>query len=201
VENRISLKIDLKSGLIELDAPADSFEEAIAQTKALAGSLDFSGIAEGPAQPDTPAATNNGASQPSEPTGGPRNGAPRRNRSSKASSGRAGRIGSFEEVRGLLTEEQEIELRKFYAEKNPTEQPHQVLVGIVKGEQLLGRRGLGYNEIYTLMWLGGVKDLPKALDVVILKLIQDQMVVREDAGFVAKFIGRNFVDQDLPRAA
>jgi hypothetical protein len=102
-------------------------------------------------------------------------------------------------VKGLLTEEQEIELRKFYAEKAPTEQSHQVIVALVKGEQLLGRRGLGYNEIYTLMWLAGVKDLPKALDVVILRLMQEQMVVREEGGFAAKFIGRNFVEQELPK--
>jgi hypothetical protein len=202
VENRISLKIDLKSGLIELDAPAESFEQAIAQTKELAGSLDFSA----PAEAQAPKPTVSGAAtEPStiqEPIPAPaRNGAARRMKTSKASAGRTGRIGSFEEVKGLLTEQQEIELRQFYVEKAPTEQSHQVLVAIVKGEQLLGRRGLGYNEIYTLMWLGGIKPLPRALDVVLLRLIQEQMVVREEGGFAAKFIGRDFVEQQLPKAA
>lgn len=201
MENRISLKIDLKAGLIELEAPAETFEQAIAQTKELAGSLDFSAPADVPAT--APAAPEPPTEAPAiqEPIAAPaRNGALRRTKASKASAARTGRIGSFEEVKGLLTEQQEIELRGFYSEKAPTEQSHQVLVAIVKGEQLLGRRGLGYNEIYTLMWLGGIKPLPRALDVVLLKLIQEQMVVREEGGFAAKFIGRDFVEQQLPKA-
>jgi len=202
VEKRISLKIDLKSGVIELDAPAENFQEAIAQTKELTSSLEFAPTPEVPLAAPVPG-PDSGISSPSSaeaasPTA--RNGGIRRARTSKSSSARTGRIGSFEEVRGLLTEEQEMELRAFYATKAPSEQSYQVLVAIVKGEELLGRRGLSYNEIYTLMWLGGIKDLPKALDVVLLRLIQDQMIIRDDTGFTAKFVGRNFVEQDLPRS-
>lgn len=199
VANRISLKIDLQSGLIELDAPAENFQEAISQTKALTSSLEFGATT----APRTPIESSSHDHQPpamQTPPAPHPNLAPRRSRTtSKASAARAGRIGSFEEVKGLLTEEQEIELRKFFAEKQPAEQSHQVLVAIVKGEQLIGRRGLSYNEIYTLMWLGGIKDLPKAVDVVLQRLMQEQMVVREDTGFAAKFVGRNFVEQDLPK--
>jgi hypothetical protein len=74
-------------------------------------------------------------------------------------------------------------------------------VAIVKGEQILNRRGFGFNEIYTLMWLAGVKDLPKALDVVLARLIREQMIVREENGFAAKFIGRNRVEHELPASA
>jgi hypothetical protein len=203
---RISLKIDLRSGVIELDAPAENFEQAIAQTKDLTGSLDFAAAMEAEVKgagaggsesdnssPETSRSASTNARSPSASA--------RKSRNGKGSSSRTGRIGSFEEVRGLLTEAQEIELREFFTEKAPPEQPHQALVAIVKGEQLLGRRGFSYNEIYTLMWLGGVKDLPKALDVVLLKLMQDQMVVREEGGFAAKFVGRNFVDHELPRSS
>lgn len=203
MENRISLKIDLRTGVIELEAPAENFEDAVAQTKELTASLDFS-----VSQESLPAA-NGGASAPAnlttemnEGTSVPSrsSGSAKRPRAAKTSSGRPGRIGSFEEVRGLLTEQQEIELRQFFSQKAPAEQSHHALVAIVKGEELLNRRGFNYNEIYTLMWLGGVKDLPKALDVVLLRLIQEQMVVRDENGFSAKFVGRNFVEQELPRA-
>jgi hypothetical protein len=200
MDPRISLKIDIRAGVIELDAPAESFDEAVARTQELASSLDFSTAAapaqearaEAPQGQDAPADQQRPQGQASRP---------RTRSGTKASSARTGRIGSFEEVRGLLTEEQEIALRAFFSEKAPSEQGHQALVAIVKGEQLLERKGFTYNEIYTLMWLAGVKDLPKALDVVLLKLAQEQMVVRDENGYAAKFVGRNFVENDLPRAA
>ena len=198
---RIKLRLDLATGALELEAPPGDFERALQQVQVLAEALELRGsgsaktaagvereIAGPSADPprlltppvSTPAATRTRA-KPGKSTARP------------------GRLGSFEEVRGLLTEAQEIELRAFMHDKAPKEQPDQVLVAVVKGEQLLGRKGLAYNEIYTLMWLAGVKDLPKALDVVLLRLVQDQMVVRDGPGFAAKFIGRNRVDNDLPR--
>lgn len=203
-KDRVSLKIDLRSGVIEIDAPAANFQDAVAQTKDLADSLDFSAALEAATAPAPAPTMNEPAPSPTQapkPTSSTKQSATKKSRIGGASSGRPGRIGSFEEVKGLLTEPQEIELRQFFTTKSPAEQAHQVLVAIVKGEELLGRRGFNYNEIYTLMWLGGVKDLPKAIDVVLLRLVQDQMVVRDENGFAAKFVGRNFVDQELPKDA
>jgi hypothetical protein len=202
MDNRVSLKIDLRTGVIEINAPAESFQDAIAQTKDLAASLDFAAALDA-APPPSPARNESVAAPPPPPPAGASTKQPpaKRSKATKASSGRPGRIGSFEVVQGLLTEPQEIELREFFASKAPSEQSHQVLVAIVKGEELLQRRGFTYNEVYTLMWLGGIKDLPKAIDVVLLRLIQEQMVVREDSGFVAKFIGRNFVNQEMPKSS
>jgi hypothetical protein len=200
-DSRISLKIDVRAGTIELDSPAESFDQAIARTKELAEGLDFRPA---PAELETaPPASTERAEEISASVPSKENNAPARvrGRSGKGSSGRPGRIGSFEEVRGLLTEDQEIELRAFFAEKRPREQPHQVLVALVKGEQLLERRGFSYNEIYTLMWLAGAKPLPKALDVTLSRMAQEQFVVREGAGFAAKFIGRDFVERELPPQA
>ena len=201
-KNRVSLKIDLRSGVIEIDAPAANFQEAIAQTKNLAESLDFSAAIEAAAASTPPPKNEPPPTSEQAPKSAPstKQSTTKKSRASGASSARPGRIGSFEEVRGLLTEPQEIELREFFTAKSPTEQAHQVLVAVVKGEELLGRRGFSYNEIYTLMWLGGVKDLPKAIDVVLSRLVQDQMIVREDNGFAAKFVGRNFVGQELPKS-
>jgi hypothetical protein len=200
-QKRITLKIDLQNGVIELDAPADEFDQAISKTMNLTNSLDFTrqkSEEEPKARPER--------NQP-EPTATPSGAAPvgssaKVSRSnSKPSAGRPGRIGTFEEAKGFLSESQERELRAFFAEKAPSEQGHRVLTAIVKGEQLLERKGFNYNEIYTLLRLGGIKPLPKALDVVLTRLMQDQFIVREGKGFGAKFLGREFVEDQLPPKA
>lgn len=196
-ENRISLKIDLMAGTIELVAPAESFNEAIEKTKELAATLDLQAGA-GPKPrgvsppPSSEAPLGNGGDQVSAQANRPRA------RPGK-SGARAGRLGSYEPIPQLLTDEQQMTLMTFMNQKAPVDQADRVLVAMVKGEELLGRRGFAYNEIYTLMWLGGVKDLPKALDVVLGKMIQDQWVIREGVGFAVKFIGRNRVENELPR--
>ena len=198
-EKRISLKIDLSSGTIELDAPADSFDQAIEKTRELAATLDLRGQLARSEKVAPGAAVEQNPARDLTPPPAPVTATRARSKSAKSSGARAGRIGSFEEIHGMLSEAQEIELRAFMEEKAPAEQPDQVLVAMVKGEQLLNRKGFSFNEIYTLIWLSGVKDLPKALDVVLQRLIKDQMVVRETDGYAAKFVGRNRVERDLPR--
>lgn len=197
-EDRVSLKIDLSTGTIELNAPAESFNEAIERTKELAAALDLQGRS-APMPAPTQPATNAAATDTAVANGAAAHVSARPRARTGKSGARAGRIGSYEPISGLMSEAQEIELRAFMAEKSPTEQADRVLVAMVKGEELLGRKALIYNEIYTLMWLGGIKDLPKALDVVLGNMIQNQFVVREGAGFTVKFVGRNRVENDLPR--
>ena len=118
-----------------------------------------------------------------------------------ASSARAGRIGSFAEVKNLLSEPQQIQLREYFALKRPVEQSDEVLVAMLKGEELLNRKGFDYNEIYTLIWLAGVKELPKALDVVLGRMQKEHHVTKDDDGFSVKFVGRQRVETDLPPKA
>jgi hypothetical protein len=200
VEGRVSLKIDLATGTIELDAPASSFNEAIEKTKELAATLDLKNRRSTPqsSEQTTGSTVSTGASANEAVTPPPSPARATRAKNGK-SSGRVGRLGSYEPIAKLLTEEQEIELRAFFTEKSPSEQSDRALVAMLKGEHLLGRKGFTYNEIYTLMWLGGVKDLPKALDVVLGKMIQEQTIIKEGAGFSTKFIGRNRVENDLPK--
>lgn len=191
-DNRVSLKIDLSTGTIELVAPAESFNEAMEKTKELAATLDLQGKSASHASTERTAVPPPASVEPIQ--------SPSRARGRASKSGaRAGRIGSYEPIPDFLTEAQEIELRALMAEKSPTEQADRVLVAMVKAEELLGRKGLIYNEIYTAMWLAGIKDLPKALDVVLGNLIQNQFVIRDGAGFSVKFLGRNRVASDLPR--
>lgn len=198
-EGRISLKIDLTTGTIELEAPAESFNDAIEKTKELAATLDLQNRG-APVAP-APAVTTAQSAAATAPTVENASVTPLRSTRSKVSrsTGRAGRLGSYEPVPQMLSDDQQMDLMKFFTEKAPSDQSDRVLTAMVKGEELLGRRGFVYNEIYTLMWLAGVKDLPKALDVVLNKMIQDQWIVREGQGFAAKFIGRNRVENDLPR--
>ena len=195
-EGRVSLKIDLVSGTIELDAPAENFNEAIERTKELASTLELQKrpTQHSPAPTAPPASVN-----PSVTTEVAAPSSARARSKVIRSGARAGRLGSYEPIQQLLTDEQQMNLMSFFASKAPSDQIDRVLTAMVKGEELLGRKGLVYNEIYTLMWLAGVKDLPKALDVVLGKMIQDQLIVRDGVGFAVKFIGRNRVDNDLPR--
>jgi hypothetical protein len=150
-EGRIKLKIDLRSGTLELDAPTADFELAIQRTKELAGSLQFG---ERPMAPE--ASVTEIAQGPSVPAGG--QGAPSKSREKArsaggktSSAGRPGRLGSFEPIRDLLTDAQHKEIYAYMRQKAPVDQEDQILVAVHKGEQLLAKQGFSYNEIYTLL--------------------------------------------------
>ena len=78
---------------------------------------------------------------------------------------------------------------------------HSIVETVHQGEELRGRQGFGFNELYTLMWRAGVDPLPKALDVVIQRLMQDQRVERGEKGYFLKFLGRARVENELPLTA
>lgn len=199
-EDRIKLRIDLKSGTIELDAPPADFEQAVLKTKELAASFQFgekammaqqAPKAEVGAVPIVPS-TGAAGSKPREKT---------RGASTKPSVARPGRLGSFDPIRDLLTEDQHKQLHAYMQQKAPTDQEDQILVAAHRGEQLLARQGFSYNEIYTLLWRAGVDPLPKAIDVVVQRLIQDQKMDKGEAGYFMKFLGQSRVDKELPTSS
>lgn len=198
-EDRIKLKIDLKSGTVELDCPTGDFEQAIQRTKEFAASLQLGEIAKMP-----PAEVPNGVI---ETASGPKLNVPSainkprekvRSSGAKSSTGRPGRLGSFDPIRDLLNEEQHKEIYAFMQTKAPSDQEDQVLVAAYMGEKLLGRQGFNYNELYTLLWRAGVDPLPKAIDVVIQRLIQDQRMDKGETGYFMKFLGQSRVERELP---
>lgn len=195
-DKRISLKIDINSGIIEIDAPVESFDQAIEKTRELTDSLDL-----GKRMPASGETANGAERTPLEKaTSGRERG---QNKSSKPSSstGRSGRLGSFNPIRDLLTEEQEKSIREFKIEKAPVDQSDEILICMHQGEELLGKQGLNYNEIYTLMWRAGIEPLPKALDVVLQRLMKEQSIERGNDGYVLKFLGRQRVERELPLPA
>ncbi|MGN6534548.1 MAG: hypothetical protein ACTHKQ_02295 [Mesorhizobium sp.] len=192
IPERISLKIDLSTGMIEIDSPAEKFQSAVDKAKELLGQIPSS-----PPQLAREPAVASDSKSTSTP-GEAQRVKNRSVRTSGGSQGRTGRLGSFEPVEMGLDESQERELRSFMQTKNPSEQAEQVAAALYKGEQLTGRKGFGYNEIYSLLRLAGIRDLPKALDVIIGKMIDIQWVVRDGPQmFALKFVGRDYVEHKL----
>ena len=195
-EDRIKLRIDLKSGTIELDAPPADFEQAVLKTKELAASLQFG---ERPmTAPQAPPHEAGAMPTSANGGGGSKSREKARGTGAKSSVGRAGRLGSFEPIRDLLSEDQHKQLHSYMVQKAPADQEDEILVAVHKGEQLLSRQGFSYNEVYTLLWRAGVDPLPKAVDVVIQRLIQNQKMDKGDAGYFVKFLGQSRVEKELP---
>ena len=188
---RVSVKLNLKEGAVEIDCPLEEFEGVVSRVKELMGAsgeartkqpnLSSSEEAAKAVRQDPSAATTN------DKRGG-------QSRQKGGSSGRPGRIGSFEPVNLGFSEQQERELREFFEQKKPTEQVDQVACAMYKGEDLLQRKAFSFNEIYTIMKLAGVKPLPKAIDVVLGRMISDNWAVKEGSGFSTKFVGRDHVE-------
>jgi len=197
-DKRISLKIDVRSGTIELDAPADSFEQAIEKTKELTNSLDLRGREDVPTQSDAPSVESS-KREPQARGSATAHEKVRSKPGKPGSAARAGRLASFNPENELLNEEQQRAIRDFRTSKAPSELHDEVLVALHQGEQLLTRQGFNFNQIYTLMWRAGTSPLPKALDEVLRVLMQQQLVERNDAGYFLKFIGRERVERELPR--
>lgn len=201
-ETRVSLKIDVRNGTIELNAPAGSFEHAIQKTKELTSTLDLRGSG---AQLETPGVVGGRASSSDASSKVAQDSSKAaqektRGKSGKSTSGaRSGRLGSFTPDQGLLSEEQQRAIREFRISKAPTDQHDEALVALYQGEKLLSRKGFSFNEIYTLMWRAGTSPLPKALDEVMRQLALQQLVERGDEGYFMKFIGQERVENDLPR--
>lgn len=198
--NRVSLKMNVLDGTIEIESSAENFSQVADKAReiALATRLGSREIASSPKpQPtDQPAQATAPPAPRIEPA--PAEKKSKSIRTSGGSSGRPGRIGSFEPVKFDLSEEKERALRDFVRDKAPIEQNHQVAVAMMKGEEILSRQGFDFNEIYTLMRLGGIKPLPKALDVVLGRMATDNWVSKDGKFYSLKFVGRDFIDENLP---
>lgn len=199
-ENLVRFRFDPKTGEIELSAPPSEFEKAAENAKILVEGLVKHVKTSASDDPAAPLAKKEGvaASAPQKAHGAGESASSKKSGRSRNSSGRPGRIGSFVPVEFGMDEEKERALLAFYQEKAPEEQAEKVAVAIYKGAELLGRNGFDYNEIYTLMRLGGEKALPKALDVVVSRMIGDNWAMREQEGVALKFPAKDHVEQNLP---
>ena len=69
------------------------------------------------------------------------------------------------------------------------------------GEKVIGRSACDYNDIYTLLHIGGERELPKALDVVIAQLQKENWAAKEGRSFTLKFLARDYVEKLSAEAA
>jgi hypothetical protein len=193
-DERIVISYDPTTGKLEFSAPKDQLEKASDTAQVLIKTAHACLMPQNRNQSKTVDADPiKEAKQPPA--------AHRHTRKSGESSGRPGRLGSFEKVDFGLTEDQERAIYEFYTTRRPPEQKHQIAVAMYIGEKVLGRQAFDYNEIYTLMYLGGEKDLPKAIDVVIGQLQKDNWLTREGRLFTLKFLARDYVEKLTAEAA
>lgn len=190
----ITISYDPATGKLEFSAPKDQLEKASDAAQVLIKTAHACLLPQRPAAPAE--ATPKPSTSP--PTSPP---IPRANKRPGESSGRTGRIGSFEKVEFGLSEDQERAIFDFYSTRRPIEQGQQVAVAMYIGSKVLNRPSFDYNEIYTLLHLGGERELPKALDVVIGRLLKDNWVARDGRAFTLKFQARDFVEKLSPSPA
>lgn len=194
--DEITLEIDLIAGTAKITAPKDAFADAAKEAREL---LALRRTGEGDARPATPSGAPRSISQ-AAPSSTPEP-AKRASRVSGGSSGRPGRIGSFDPVNFGFNEDQERALHSFYQEKRPSTSSEKAATAMFAGERASGQKVFDYNSIYTLMRLGGEKDLPKALDVVMSAMKKDNWVAADEGGFSLKFLARDHVESKLPSGA
>lgn len=197
MENRtVKCRIDLTSGIVEIEA-ADEIFHKIAQevqnmVQVLSGAV--SSRAKSLSKPGMGSSTGGGSvPKPNVPADRSGKKAPR---GSAPSAGRPGRIGSFEPVMFGISEAQERDLLANYARKHPSEQMHKIAVAMYFGELALSQSVFDYNEIYSLMRLCGEKKLPKAIDVVLQKMIKENWATREGDGFSLKFLAKDYAAEE-----
>lgn len=200
--DRITISYDPSTGKLEFSAPKDQLEQASDTAQVLiktahACLLPKDRTNKAPSSSgDAPRSTSDVSGK--DPKQSP---APRPQRKSGESSGRTGRIGSFEKVTFSLGEDQERAIHEFYTARRPPEQRHQVAVAMYIGEKVIGRQSFDYNEIYTLLHIGGERELPRALDVVVAQLQKENWVTKEDRSFGLKFLARDYVEKLSSEAA
>lgn len=193
--DRITISYDPSTGKLEFSAPSDQLGKASDTAQILIKTAhacllpkDRTNSKLPPVETPPQAALHAaGASKPAPGT--------RSQKKSGESSGRTGRIGSFEKVNFSLSEDQERAIYEFYTARRPPEQKHQVAVAMYIGEKIIGRTSFDYNEIYTLMHIGGERELPKALDVVVAQLQKENWIAKEGRSFALKFLARDYVEK------
>lgn len=192
--DKVNITFDPSTGKFEFSAPGDKLQEAAEQAKVLIQTVNACLLPQERRKP---------ALQPDAET----QAAPAPDRSAKSprkfgeSSARLGRIGAFEKVDFGLSEAQERAIFEFYSTRRPKEQQEQVVVAMYIGSKVLNRSGFNFNEIYTLLHLGGERELPKAVDVVMGRLAGINWVSKAGKLYSLKFQATDFVDKLSSEAA
>lgn len=187
---KVVISFDPATGKFEFSAPASQMAEASEQAQILIKTVSACLLPK-KVSPQESAAP---VSPPKVAVSHPANDTPRA-RKAGGSSDRPGRIGNFEKVDFEISETQERAIYEYYMARKRSEQAEQVAVAIYIGSKVLGRSGFNYNEIYTLLHLGGERTLPKALDEVMRGLVGNNWVAKLDKLYSLKFLATDFVEK------
>lgn len=200
--DRITISYDPSTGKLEFSAPKDQLEKASDTAQVLIKTAHACLLPKDRTNNKTSPAGDAPRTAPDAPGTDPKpSPGPRPQKKSGESSGRTGRIGSFEKVNFGLSEDQERAIYEFYTARRPPEQKHQVAVAMCIGEKVVGRPSFDYNEIYTLLHIGGERELPRALDVVVAQLQKENWVTKDGRSFALKFLARDYVEKLSSEAA
>lgn len=195
-DERVRIKLDIKTGELEVDSSAAQFTEVVKQISDLIPSLRQ-------AQKATQATTGTGETNIEERADveGPR----RRTRASKAPNGNnrgalgATRYQDFQPIKLGISDQAEIELQEFYKLKQPKGQEEQVATIILKLASLLGRDRLNYDQIYQGFRVVAEAYPPKSLAGVVSNMATKMLIEREADGIRLKIQGVDLVEKELPR--
>lgn len=197
----VSVKINLSTGQLEVESPDESlaqvFEHVAAILPALRENSDVEASEhqqpeDAPQLPDS----GNAAKEPKKrkprqrrPTGDP------------GSGGR--RVGTpfykdFIPFNLGIGDAKEIELAEFFESKKPNGNKNKVLVIIYKLSELINKN-LSYDDIYQGLRLAKDSEPPANMSAVVGKLIEDNLISKEENGVRIKVQGSDYVEKSLPK--
>lgn len=190
---QIKLKIDIRSGVIDVETDDSTFSSVMDRAEIL---LDkFANIETGHGS-DTNSSED---SRPIDTAGSSVDpkaaNAPEKKR---RRSGGAGKTASWKMVDNLLEEAQRKQLKEFYSQKGAANQNEQVAVLAFKLNELTKREAFSGDEIHTAFQTVGVKT-PKNLMAVFGNMTADGLGNMADKKFRPNFKCGDLVKHDLPR--
>ncbi|MBQ4808702.1 hypothetical protein J4717_14590 [Phaeobacter sp. HS012] len=192
--SRVTLKLDVLAGTIEIDADAEDFERAATKASELLQTLHQSSTAsraslsiplEEAAEPAETSAHDLKQNRPVE---------------RKSPKRKGPGVRKLAIIDDLLTEQDRQDLRKFYAEKAPKTQAEIIAVLCVKLEALTKKDRFSPDEVYTAIQAVDEKT-PANLVATFGNMISRQSFGSiEDGCFVPNFKCKDYVKHNLPKA-
>ena len=191
--NLVKLKIDIRNGLIEVEADEGSFGEVMDRASLLLG--QFSGIDAARPANSAPEPLARTVETTVEPTLVDPSVKSKRKRGSGGGKGP-----SWKMVPDLLNEQDRLDFKEFFGLKAPRTQNEQVAVIAARLKHLTNREAFSGDDIYTAFQIVGRKT-PGNLSAVFANMSNEGLGHVADKKFVMNFKVDDLVNHDLPPKA
>jgi hypothetical protein len=195
VMSTVKMKIDVKSGVIDIESDAETFDVVSKQAAELLdkfSKIELQGGREAVAEANTPTSTAGNEAETD-------NQSSQRSRTRKRKGSGPAKLANWQIVDELLSEDQMKELRDYYATKSPKKQNDQVAVLIYKLKELTGRDGFDGNEVHTAFQIVDVST-PKNLTAVFGNMATDGLGKSVDKKFTPNFTLDDLVKRKLKKS-